>query len=94
MTYNYRCTRNSCRRRVTRRKKLEQYVQKKWTVCPSCGGRLSYDPEPKRRAKRDKCVCDGYPFPHRMGTEPWCKHAKVGPSDDDWRDLYWKIPGF
>ena len=48
-----------------------------------CGGRLSYDPEPRRRSKRQVCKCDGYPYPHRAGTEPWCIHAAKGPTEKD-----------
>lgn len=77
---NYRCTRCTCRARTVLRKPIEQYVRE--PRCRFCGGRLSHDPEVRRRSKRLKCLCDGYNFPHRIGTEPWCKHAKVGPSDE------------
>lgn len=83
MSYNYRCTKDRCRKRVTRRLRLEQYIHDRWKVCPVCSGKLSYDQEPRRRAKKQTCRCDGYRFPHRAGTEPWCSQAKVGPSEED-----------
>ena len=57
-------------------------------MCARCGGRLSFDPEPKRRAKRDVCHCGMLPYPHRIRTEPWCFHAVEGPTEDDWRDRH------
>lgn len=93
MTINYRCTRQSCRTRVTRKKQIELYVLAKYKSCPACGGRLSYDPEPKRRASRDVCRCDGYQFPHRKGTEPWCHQAETGPSDEDWKYQAERVTG-
>jgi len=92
MTINYRCTRSSCRTRTTLKKRIEQYVKTK--VCSVCGGRLSHDPEPKKRASRDVCYCDGYPFPHRGGTEPWCHKAKIGPSNEDWQYINERVTGY
>jgi hypothetical protein len=86
MSKNYRCTKSSCRQRRTLKRPIEQYVRE--PRCLACGGRLSYDPEPKRRHNQEKCVCDGYHFPHRRGTEPWCRYAKKGPSDKDYEERY------
>ena len=94
MTVNYRCTRASCRLRTTLKKRIEQYVIAKFKVCPACGGRLSHDPELKRRSSREVCRCDGYPFPHKKGTEPWCHDAKIGPSDEDWQYQNQRVTGY
>lgn len=86
MSVNYRCTTAKCRRRRTLKKELNAYART--PRCLSCGGRLSHDPEPRRRSHRDRCWCDGYHFPHRKGTEPWCSRAKIGPSDEDYINRY------
>lgn len=86
--YNYRCTRSRCRARTTLKKKKEAYAYPERKVCPKCGWRISYDPEPKRRSKRDTCYCDGYPFPHRHRSGSWCRDSLKGPSDSDYRDRY------
>lgn len=85
MTYNYRCTRSSCRMRKTFKKRLEEYVKDQ--RC-SCGGEYRHDPAVKARNKQLVCRCDGIIYPHRVGTEPWCNYAKVGPTDKDWEERY------
>ena len=86
MSINYRCTKASCRARVTLKRSLNKYVRE--PRCRHCGGMLSHDPEPKRRHKKEKCVCDGYYFPHRRGTEPRCQYAKNGPTEQDYRERF------
>lgn len=86
MTYNYRCTRASCRARVTLKKKKEQYVRGK--VCRVCGGNISHDPGPKRRHKREVCLCDGYSFPHRSGTAPWCVDSPREPTEEEYQERF------
>lgn len=85
MTFNYRCTRKHCRKRVTRRKRLEHYLLEKYKHCPACGGRLSLDRTVKKRNKRQRCLCDGYAFPHREGTAPWCRHSTRPPTEEEWQ---------
>lgn len=81
MTYNYRCTSSKCRQRVTKRHKIEWYMHDHHRECKACGGKLSYDPEPKRRAQLQRCNCNGYWFPHRIGSL-WCEHYR-GEIDPD-----------
>lgn len=86
MTYPYRCTRKSCRTRRALKKHKEQYIRK--PTCHVCGGNLNFDKTKRARTKKDTCKCDAYDFPHYKGTEPWCTHAKVGPSEEDWEERY------
>ena len=86
MTYNYRCTRKGCRSRKTLKRKKEEYIRT--PCCPVCGGNLSHDPEPRRRSKRDRCLCDGYPFPHRRGTAPWCVDSQREPTEQEYQERY------
>ena len=88
MTYRYRCTdRKNCGKSVTLRKKKEHYATE--PVCTECGGKINSIHEKERaRNKQRTCYCDEYPFPHRKGTEPWCVHAKIGPTDEDYRERY------
>ncbi len=89
MAYNYRCSRShSCGKRVTLPKKLEQYVNR--PICRVCkkDSLRSVNSAEKARNKRRVCKCDGVPYPHRIGTEPWCDHAKIGPTEEDWQDRH------
>ena len=74
MTHVYRCTHQSCRKRVILRKLLSQYLRT--PKCPACGEVLtgSEDKAVKRQRKRLKCLCDGWSFPHRRGSK-WCRHS-------------------
>lgn len=85
MTYNYRCTRDRCRRRVTKRRRIEEYVHDHHRRCPACGGNLSFDPAPRRQTKRRTCRCDGYHFPHHRGSM-WCIHYEGELTEEDLRD--------
>lgn len=89
MTYPYRCTSHDCRARRTLAKHKDRYQTE--PRCEICGGNLVHDPEVRRRAKRDVCRCDGYHYPHRKGTEPWCEQAKIGPTEEDWKERYESI---
>lgn len=87
MSYPYRCRRSICRKRVTFRKRIEHYTRTR--LCPVCGhDSLSLDLAKRREAKRNVCYCDGYHFPHRKGSAPWCKHATRLPSDQDYEEKY------
>jgi len=70
---------------VTRRKKIEEYVQNKYKVCPSCkNDSLKLCHSVKEQIKRDTCKCDGYPYPHKRGTKTKkyiCRYY------DNWRDI-------
>ena len=86
MTYPYRCTRGNCRKYVTLKKKKEWYIRE--PKCPVCKGNLNHRPWYRKHDKERTCKCDGIHYPHRKGTEPWCDHAKVGPTDEDWEERY------
>lgn len=89
MAYNYRCSKNSCRARVTRKRFIEEYVIDKYKCCPVCRNEsLKLDRSVKIRSRSLRCDCDGYSFPHRRGTEPWCNHAVKGPDESDYRERY------
>lgn len=62
MSINLRCTRTSCRKR------LSIPTGARIPLCPRCGGHLAHDPEPRRRSRRDTCHCDQLPYLHRRGT--------------------------
>lgn len=91
MSYNYRCTTNRCRKRITKKKRIIDGSLRKIDKCRVCGGKLSLDLSLKIRNRKNKCNCDGYHFPHRKGTEPWCHHAKIGPTEEDFQDRYYRI---
>ena len=82
MSHNCRCIK--CMKRVTIRHRLDWYL--KPPICQACKGKLySTNDYDKARNKRLVCNCDGYHFPHRKGTEPWCCDAKIGPDEEDYR---------
>jgi len=85
MTYNYRCTRKACRQRVTKRRRIEEYVHDKHRRCEACGGALSLDPAVRRQTKTRTCHCDGYHFPHHKGSF-WCNHYEGERAHEDERD--------
>lgn len=84
MRHQYRCTRSKCRKRYSFHKPIDEYATDR--LC-SCGGELKHDPEPHIRAKRDRCNCDGYHFPHRRGSL-WCNHFEGERIEDDYNDRY------
>lgn len=89
MAYNYRCTkRRACGARRTLRRPIEKYIRR--PMCPACGKDTlaPVDKKEKARGKRRRCFCDGIPYPHATGTEPWCLHAKVGPTEKDFEERY------
>ena len=89
MAYNYRCSiRRTCGARKTLPRPIERYS--KPPVCPGCGQDTlkSVNATEKARNKRRRCRCEGYPFPHSRGTEPWCDHAAHGPTQEDYEDRY------
>lgn len=92
MTYPYRCTTRNCRKRKALRKHTYQYL--KTPVCKICGGTLHLDEGKRKRTKQDTCKCDGIPFPHFKGTEPWCIYAKIGPTEEDFRERHYGLPNW
>lgn len=83
MTVLYRCTHRDCRRRVALARKIEHYIRA--PRCPDCRRDLTGAPdrEPKVRAKRLRCLCSGYWFPHRQGSK-WCVHSTREITDQDY----------
>ena len=81
MLYHYRCTRRrrGCQGRKTLKKPIEQYVRV--PTCPNCKGPLYFDKRRKEETQKNKCQCDGYPYPHKRGSK-FCK--------DSTRDLEWE----
>lgn len=89
MTHHYRCTlKNTCGARATLPKQIELYQRR--PTCPSCKkDTLKIDPAVDRwNKKQGTCNCDGYHFPHRKGTAPWCDHSATKPTDQDHQDRY------
>jgi len=82
MSYNYRCTKSTCRKR-------KSLPEKQHFVKCECGGTMHHDPEVKRRHKRENCYCGIPDFnPHRRGYAPWCKHADRQPTEEEYRSRY------
>jgi len=92
MTYPYRCTRNRCRKRRSLPKHTHQYI--KTPICRVCVGKLSFDKTKRKRTKRDTCTCDGISYPHFKGTEPWCVYAKIGPTEEDFKERHHGLPNW
>jgi len=83
MKYNYRCGSDGCRKRTVLKHKVHH------ATCKHCGGNLNYDPEVKRRHKKEVCYCGGPDFnPHRKGWAPWCLHSERLPTDEEYIDRY------
>lgn len=79
MRHRMRCCagKNGCHRRFNLRKHPSQYVNP--IRCPHCKSLNVRSEEKTRRieSKRRKaagevCNCDGYPFPHAIGTMRFC----------------------
>lgn len=56
-----------------------------------CKGNLTLDKTKRKADKIRTCRCDGYSYPHRSGTEPWCNQAKIGPTEADFEERYYGI---
>lgn len=63
----HRCSRDSCRKRYTFSKHWEEFKRVKICTCGCKKFTVCYDR--LRAAKRDKCNCSGYHFPHREGSK-------------------------
>jgi hypothetical protein len=85
--YHYRCTHKDCRKRFTLRKPVEQYVHRRFKVCPGCGrwirGQLDNANIHRDNQKR-RCWCDAQPHVHKRG-EYRCNHY-AGTRDDEWHE--------
>lgn len=82
MTYRYRCTRDGCRKRVSLRRLKEQYIRT--PKCPGCNrDTLHRDTARQRESKKNRCWCNGYHFPHRQRSAPWCDYAVRMPSPEE-----------
>lgn len=64
----HRCSRESCKLRVTFSKHWENFIRPK--KCCGCGGtRFRVDKWAMKASKKNKCNCGGYHFPHRKGSK-------------------------
>lgn len=87
MTYRYRCRDRECQRRTSLPRLKERYIRT--PRCPACGkDSLRRDAARNLESKRKRCWCDGYHFPHREGSAPWCKHAHRLPTPDDYEQRH------
>ena len=92
MRYHYRCSTDTCRKRVTLNKPIGMYVQRKYRVCPSCKGHtLKECPSVNKWNKANTCRCDGYHFPHMKGSK-WCFKNTKPLTDEDYEDRHRSIP--
>lgn len=79
--FKYRCGRRGCRKVYTLSQPPAAYrVEKR---C-SCGGTLHDYSIDRKRNKARTCGCDGLPFPHKKGSDVWCRHHATGPSEEDY----------
>lgn len=81
MGYNYRCSKEPCRQRVTFKKRIEKYYTPK--ICPNCG-RDSLKPTWKKevaRSRRRGCFCRGNYWPHNKGRIEDENHICIHASD-------------
>jgi len=85
--YLYRCKRRidgkQCDARNAKRRPLREYARA--PRCWSCGlPLLGYVDNWQRKNNRETtCRCDGLPYPHRIGSDVWCAHHPIGPSEED-----------
>lgn len=84
MGFQYRCSiRRKCGCTKLLKKRIDEYHVR--PLCPSCK-RDTLKPiyvKERERTIRRKCVCDGYIYPHRKGTAPWCIHSPREPTDEE-----------
>ncbi len=75
MTYLYRCTKGSCRQRVSLKHHHTWYLRK--PKCKSCG-KLLENPDnwQMKKNKENVCSCDALHFPHRAGSNIMCIEYK------------------
>lgn len=88
MGYPYRCSKQGCRKWVSLRKRIEDYVRKK--KCPVCknDSLKSRVESERKRNKIRACYCDGWHWsikggPHKKGSAPWCIHSKRMPTEEE-----------
>lgn len=85
MSYPHKCRNYKCQKRRALKKLITEY--KRPPKCRICGSELRYDRHKQAEAKRMKCICDGYWFPHRKGSE-FCDHYKGVKNDEYWERYY------
>lgn len=82
--FPYRCSRRTCRTRISLPRKLQDYIRV--PKCRDCGGELSIDKcrmrnKKLRLSKRTDpgptCECDGAHYPHRKGSVELCSFARI-----------------
>lgn len=88
MSWPYRCSRTTCRQRVSLPRTIERYARPK--LCPACAhDTLRLDRWKKRDHRRSACHCEGYIFRHRRGSLR-CRDYRGSRIPEDWKhDLEW-----
>lgn len=85
MAYQCRCTRKSCRKRVTLKKHPDAY--KVYPKCKGCGGHVNHQPTERLYDKLRTCYCGSIRYPHRKGAfinkNEICVHAEVDDTTGD-----------
>lgn len=90
MTHPARC--RHCDHRRSLKRRPEDYLRA--PACPHCGGRSWRLDKYRMKEKRERigvfntCHCDGLPYPHRAGSDVWCRKHPTGPTEEDFRGRY------
>lgn len=86
MSHSYRCSKAGCRKRVSFKHLKDWYVISK--LCPACGNdSLKLDMTRKTYNQANRCNCDGYHFPHRLGSL-WCNLNMSQRTDEDYQNRH------
>jgi len=86
MPNRYRCNSKKCRMRVTLNKAKHLYVKE--PKCKACGANLHcVEKERREYARRVKCTCDGWYFPHQRGCK-WCNYYKGEYTEEELRERH------
>ena len=82
MAYNHQCSHRYCRKRITLKRHIDDYIRR--PKCPACGrDQLKFDPGPRRQTIRRTCRCNGVCYPHKRGLilneNEFCYYAEFDP---------------
>ena len=85
MGYNYRCSLEPCRQRVSFKKRIEKYVVPKLcSICKQDSLKPTWKAEVARSRRRD-CFCRGPYWPHNKGRiedeNHTCIHANMAEAE-------------
>ena len=85
MSYNYRCSKRACRKRVSLKQPIERYARVKLCVCGHDS--LKLDKAVKKQSKLNRCYCDGYHFPHNKNSL-FCVQSSRTPTNTEIGEHY------